>query len=212
MEFKTIKSAELYVGKLSVPAKMPCYSYSIPAKECITGSLLREVEGSVCEGCYAFERGFYNPKFNKYIYPALYRRLDSLKKPYWVDAMVFLIDKKEKSGYFRWHDSGDLQGKWHLDLIIEVAKRTPNVKHWLPTREYAMLKGYSKLPKNLIVRLSAHMVDGKPPKGDLPTSTVHSHGTEYNGKECGAYKQGNKCQDCRLCWELPKVNISYLKH
>ena len=210
MEFKTIKSAWDYIGGLSSPSKMPCYSYNIPAIECRTGSKLVGISGSVCEGCYAL-KGNYR-QYAKTITPALYRRLDSLKKPYWVDAMVYLIDKKEKSGYFRWHDSGDLQGKWHLDLIIEVAKRTPNVKHWLPTREYAMLKGYSKLPKNLIVRLSAHMVDGKPPKGDLPTSTVHSHGTGYNGKECGAYKQDNKCQDCRLCWELPKVNISYLKH
>ncbi len=211
MEFKTQKSAHKYVGGLSTPSKMPCHSYSLPAIECITGTLLRDVVGSVCEGCYAL-KGHYR-MYAKTIMPALYRRLESLKKPYWVDAMVFLIDNKEKSGYFRWHDSGDLQSKSHLDLIVQVAKRTPNVKHWLPTREYAIINSYGKLPENLIVRRSAHMVNGKPPKGGLPTSTVHTKdNADYIGTECKAYTQGGKCKDCRLCWDVPNTNISYLKH
>ena len=36
-------------------SKMPGLSYSLPAWECKTGSKLRKVKGSVCEGCYALK-------------------------------------------------------------------------------------------------------------------------------------------------------------
>ena len=52
----------------------------------------------------------------------------------WAEVMAFLIEQNS-CGYFRWHDSGDLQGQQHLDQIIEVCRLTPDVKHWLPTRE-----------------------------------------------------------------------------
>ena len=94
------------------------------------------------------------------IEPAQHARLDSLSDPLWVDAMVAHIGN---DSYFRWHDSGDLQGLGHLEKIAAVAVATPNCKHWLPTREYSMVKSYiakhGALPGNLIVRLSAMHVD-----------------------------------------------------
>ena len=49
------KEAWALVGGLSKPSKMPGWSIGIPAKECNTGSKLVNVEGSVCEGCYALK-------------------------------------------------------------------------------------------------------------------------------------------------------------
>ena len=35
-------------------------------------------------------------------------------------------------------DSGDLQSLEMLEAIAEVARQTPEVKHWLPTKEYGI--------------------------------------------------------------------------
>ena len=46
------------IGGLSSPSKMPCYSYSLPAKACKVGSKLAKLPGTTCHGCYAL-KGFY---------------------------------------------------------------------------------------------------------------------------------------------------------
>ena len=103
------------VGGLSRPSKMPGWAYGLPAKECKTGSKLREVKDSVCDGCYAL-KGCY---VFEVVQAAQYRRLKSIKNPGWVAAMVHLINSK-KSKFFRWHDSGDVQDLEHLKKIFEV--------------------------------------------------------------------------------------------
>ena len=74
------------IGGLSRPSKMPGWSYGLPAKECKTGSKLRKVKDSVCYNCYAL-KGCY---VFKVVQAAQYRRLDSIKNPGWVSAMVIL--------------------------------------------------------------------------------------------------------------------------
>ena len=134
----------------------------------------------------------------------------------WIVGMVKIIWNQE---YFRWHDSGDLQSRQHLLNIIEVARRTPHVKHWIPSREYAMVKDLGDVPPNLCIRMSGHMVDGPPPTGlGFPTSTVVTDGTH----DCPAYAQDGACsgmnentgqwEDCRKCWDTSNQNTSYPKH
>lgn len=189
-------------GGLSFPSKIPGPGYSIPAKNCVTGSKLREVKNSVCSSCYA-RRGNY-----LYTAPlqAMQRRLKSLDHPQWVDAMVTLIQRYAiASGYFRWHDSGDLQSREHFQKICMVARRTPEIRHWLPTKEYAFVKGI-KVPDNLVVRQSAHLKDKMPPT-NKPGSMVSTTGEFPKGViECEAYKRGNFCGPCRACWD-PKVKV-----
>jgi len=204
----TIKQAQAIAGTLSNPAKMPGKSTGTPAEYCQVGSKLRNVKGSVCEGCYAL-KGSYT--MYPAVKPAQERRftgvMDSQANPEpWIAAMVTMMRRQE---YFRWHDSGDLQGTWHLANIAEVARRTPNTKHWLPTREYRMVKDYTgDIPANLVVRLSAHMVDGPAPEMGYPTSTVLT--TE--GADCPSRFQDNSCGDCRRCWDSNVQNVSYHKH
>ena len=138
------------------------------------------------------------------------------------------------NNWFRWHDSGDIQGIWHLANIIEVCERTPDVNHWLPTREYEFVAGYlatgKRLPENLTVRLSAHMIDSEPvlPEhlrdalGSLPVSTVSSVSTIQSGFqivegkgsiECRAVEaRDNKCGECRACWERRVRSVNYPQH
>ena len=208
----TTKTAEAKVGTLSKPSKMPGHAYSTPAEDCITGSKLAKVKNSICSFCYARKGRYVFPNVKK----AMKKRLDSLKRSDWIDAMSFLINKKEKSGYFRWHDSGDVQGVWHLSKIAAVAKNLPHIKFWLPTREYSFATSWAqteKKPDNLNVRLSAFMKNGP-----APTRLARQYGFTTSGVSssgvftCPAPNQANQCGDCRACWDVEVDNVDYKKH
>ena len=193
---------------LSNPSKMPGRAYSLPATECKVGGRLQNVAGSTCENCYAM-RGAYVWRPTR---EAMAKRLAAIEHPQWVEAMVVMVRGQE---WFRWHDSGDLQSVQHLARIVEICEQTPETRHWLPTREKAIVREYLRaggsFPENLVVRLSAAMVDGEVPAGFEHTSTVH-HQSEAIGHECPAPSQGNACQDCRACWDRNVSNVSYRKH
>jgi hypothetical protein len=196
------KEAWDLVGGLSKPSKMPGWAYGLPAKECKTGSKLRQVKGSTCYDCYAL-KGCY---VFKVVQKAQYKRLASIKHPLWTGAMSLLINSK-KSKEFRWHDSGDVQDEDHLMKIFAVCKLTPAVQHWMPTRE-AWTKHFLPLcPKNLVVRFSMPMVD-QPASGSWPTTST----VVTSGATCPAPKQNNECKDCRQCWNPEVKNIAYGIH
>jgi len=207
-----IQDIENQIGSLSEPSKMPCFSFSIPAKRCITGMKLRDVQNSICSKCYAL-KGRY--AFRN-VQNALEQRFAGLSNPQWVSLMVEMIFKREKSGFFRWHDSGDLQSVAHLAAIVEVARQLPAIKFWLPTREFSIVANYLRentFPENLTVRLSALMFDGPAPSAiaqrlGLVTSGASS-GADFT---CPSSKQEGKCQACRACWNKNVANINYKKH
>ena len=198
------KEASKITGGLSAPGKMPEGSYNLPASACQTGAKLALVPGTPCHGCYAL-KGRY--RFSN-VQAALQRRLKSLAQPYWIPAMVVLIKGKK---HFRWHDSGDLQGAWHLRNIFEVCKRTPETMHWLPTQErkFLPLSG-STIPKNLIIRLSNAKNDTAPGQAWTHWSTVVTK--LRAGHVCPAPDQGGKCGSCRTCWDKNVKEIQYRKH
>lgn len=210
--FKTIKAAEKVAETLSQPSKMPCFSYSIPAQKCITGMKLRDIKGSVCNSCYALKGRYSFPN----VKDALFRRFETLKNPLWVDAMVFMIGKREKSGFFRFFDSGDIQGEWHLTNIVEVAKRLPQIKFWIPTREYGIVSKWlaanGSFPENVTVRLSAYMVEGEAPVELAKRLGLVSSSVSRSGFSCPSSVQEGKCRDCRACWDKNNSNISYKRH
>jgi len=206
----SVADAQAITGKLSEPTKMPGRSYSLPAAECATGGKLREIEGSTCHKCYAMKGRYTLPAQQG----AMYRRLRALDHPQWVEAMAALI-RKQSPDYFRWHDSGDLQSVEHLRKINVVAQLTPGTRHWLPTREYRIvrdyLQQYGAFADNLLVRLSAHMIGGHAPTGaGLPVSTVNVSGAGVH--VCPARHQGNRCGDCRACWSADVRHVSYPLH
>jgi len=206
---KTIKQATQIVKGLTTTTKMPSSSYSIPANKCIKGSKLRKIKGSVCSTCYAM-------KGNYVRYPAIVKaqekRRQSIKDVNWSNAMVYLIQNKkdiQTTKVFRWHDSGDLQSLEHFEKILDVCRRTPLVKHWLPTKESSLVKNYAgEIPKNLTIRLSGAMVNGNPPKY-RNTSTVT---TDKSKATCRSFENDGECGKCRACWDSDIKNITYLAH
>jgi hypothetical protein len=230
-----LAEARLIAGTLGFPSKMPGTAYALPASKCIIGAKLVQTPGSVCHGCYALT-GLYSMGN---AVKAMRRRLDGIADPRWVAAMVLLLRQKHAtkefridlglravrrglqrwrmnaSGWHRWHDSGDLQGVWHLAKICKVAAETPKIRHWLATREAKMVQDYvadgGVVPGNLVIRVSATMVGGGPPKSWPLTSTVHDKSAPI-GYVCPAPMNGHECRTCRACWMPDVPNVSYRKH
>ena len=215
MQTMNKKQAHEIHGGLTQTTKMPCQSYSLPTIACITGYKMRAIAGSICADCYA-EKGNYR-KYASNIEPAQHARLVSIDDPLWVDAMVVSIGS---DGYFRWHDSGDIQSIDHLEKIAAVARATPNCMHWLPTREYGIVSAFTAqydIPKNLIIRLSAMFID-RPvvvPASlkNIPGIAVSNvHSKTAIGTGCNAPKQNGECRNCRACWSRKVSAVSYSIH
>jgi len=198
--------------KLSDASKMPCKSWSISAgdtcpgsKDFVTGEWV-----DACEICYA-RGGFYLMpvvravrEFNK----------KDWKRAEWENDMVKLLSPME---LFRWFDSGDM---YHLGLakkIRNVMARTPNTKHWLPTRQHkfdkfkGVLSEMEQLP-NVIVRYSSDSISGGLVDG-LNSSTIIPYvETPTTATVCLAYDRKGKCGDCRACWDKSIKVIAYPAH
>lgn len=229
MDPLTVRAANAIAGELGEPSKMPGYAYGLSAKYCNVGSKLREIPGSICSSCFALT-GWYRSW--RPLLKGHDKRERGIRHEQWVDAMVVLINRYcvGDDAFFRWHDSGDIRGLWHLKKIASVCLQTPTVRHWLPTREYDVVAAFlaegHAIPDNLTIRLSAHMIDCEPvvpaELAHLPTSTVssipliRSDVKIMDGKgsvECRAVEtRGNKCGPCRACWDRRVTNVGYPQH
>jgi len=187
---------------------------------------MAKVAGSICASCYA-DKGLYAAYANT-IKPAQFSRLDAVWQAMenheyaqgWISGMVAMIGR---DAFFRWHDSGDLQGLAHLELIADVCRATLGTRHWLPTREYGTVKefiakhGRDAIPGNLTIRLSAMYADCavEIPASlrdirNITASNVHTPGAIVHGMACNAPAQGGACKDCRACWT--DAVVSYELH
>lgn len=215
-----IKDAKRIVGGLGEPGKMPGPSYGLSTDVCHVGGKLRKIEGSVCIGCYA-RMGRYGMdsvrKAHARRLRAVKRALrDNVARAEFVQAMKVLLRRVE---YMRWHDSGDLVSVDHLGLVCEVARATPHVKHWLPTKELGRVLQYrqdNEIPCNLVIRVSSFMVGDKPidvPEG-INTCTTHANASERVAGFCPAVMNHSTCDDCgcRKCWDKSVKNVSYGHH
>lgn len=206
----TYDEAWTAVGGLSVPSKMPCHSWSVSAFRCNVGMKLAKVVNSVCSSCYA-TRGNYRYANVK---SAHERRWQAVKGKAFVPGMAFLL-KCLGNSYFRWLDAGDVTPLM-LEKIVEIARLTPDVKHWLPTKEYKVVTDFLKaggvLPPNLCVRLSSYMNDESGPIVLATRLGLTISEVRREGYTCPASKQDNRCLDCRACWDKKVFCIGYKKH
>lgn len=220
--FKSMKEAMIHIRSLSNPSKMNTFGYSISAHKCNVGGKLAKIEGSVCSLCYA-KKGRY---VFKIVQKCMAMRLDLLTNdPLWVDAMIYLLNKKmykgKKLDIFRWHDSGDIQSLEHLSKIAEIAEQTPQIEHWLPTKESPLVREWiktHKIPENLNIRVSASMINGTPTHVDgCTTSIVVTKDMlgKTDGFDCPVYadpNHGKGCGDCEACYKKTVTNINYQAH
>jgi hypothetical protein len=211
-----IKELENSLGTLSVPSKMPSYSFSIPAQKCITGSKLRLKKNSTCSSCYALKGRYVFPNVKEALFNRL-NKMNSLGFDKWTELMTELIARKEKSGFFRWHDSGDLQSIDHLKAIVQIANNLPQIKFWLPSREVKIIKDYindgNVIPDNLNIRISAFFIGSALNPKELKRLGCTGSSVGFKSSfNCPSSKQGNKCLDCRACWNKSVDNVNYHLH
>lgn len=203
------------VGGLSQTDKMPGLSWGIPSSECKTGARLAKTAGNTCHDCYT-KRGRY---VSGAVRGALARRLAAWRAGRrnwraWAEAFARVIDASDRTGYFRWFDSGDLQDLDMLHAIVHVAELLPGRRFWLPTQEHRMILRYLEdggtIPANLIIRLSSREVDGPPPAIaaalGLPTSGTSRQPEKWT---CMAHVQNNRCLACRACWDPAVSRVIY---
>lgn len=225
MKKLTFKDLIADTGTLSAPSKMPCHGTSTSAYDCKVGGFLRTIKGSVCSKCYACTANYQYPSVKQ----AHADRLSKITGPNWVESMAEHITRRCED-VFRWHDSGDLQSAQHLRRIVAIARLTPNIQHWLPTKEFGLVLTYlrhgNEFPDNLTVRISAPMMGALFQKHTnktvrklqeqfeqlvllygLPTSTVDDPDAELT---CPAKAQAGKCLDCRRCWDKSVANVNYI--
>jgi hypothetical protein len=226
-----IKEAEENVGGLSSPSKMPTCGWSISAFDCRVGSVLATREGSACFRCYARKGRYVFPKVQN----ALRRRLQKwhADRVMWRASMVYLMHHKKaivKSGCFRWFDSGDLQNVQMLSDIVYVALETPQIRHWLPTKEYKLIREfqsniYFPKPTNLIIRVSHPYTDKVFVNGPRHNSVIFNADRFADGFDkidddidygsysfCPSSFQKNSCGECRACWDSKIETIVYKAH
>ena len=201
------------IGGISQTSKMPCGSWSLSAFWCKNGSKLNKIKNSSCFGCYALSGNYI--RYRDHMLKSYTKKLNAYNDntELFIESFIEYLNRFEKSGHFRWFDSGDLQNYNMLLSIVKIAKNTPNIKHWLPTKEYALITRYKKefknFPKNLIVRVSAPMLDTKIKGFKYTSSIVKNSNLKSN---CDAYKNKGKCLDCRLCWDKSIKDITYKYH
>ena len=222
---------------LTAPAKMPGYSWSIPAgKTCPSArATVKEYgQAAVCASCYVVDLETGNGRGN-YRFPTVQtaqaRRFSWLLRclkndpQEAVDGLVALVSAAVEftgDNVFRVHDSGDLFNAAYIDVWHGVAVALPDVKFWIPTREYlrdvqlpalrrlASLQNVSVRPSAAVVGQAAPIVDGLSAgtavalPGDVPTGHKVCPATSTDEASCDAH-------DCRMCW-TKDIPVAYMAH
>lgn len=224
----TLKQAKTLGVVTKGNSKVHGSTFSVNPRSCNVGGKLVNVKGSTCSGCYALKLAKVYPSALASWENNLQIWLEALaNNPIeWIESMVFQIRKisankakkgEKGAGYHRWFAAGDLPNMDALRAIVAVAKATPEIQHWLPTREKGLVAKYlatnlEGFPTNLNVRVSAAMVDGAPVSiAGATTSTVHN-AKGAQGFSCPAYDNDGSCGDCTACWSKNVANVSYKKH
>jgi len=212
------------IVKLSSPGKLPCKSWSLPARQTCTGS--RDKHGNIklsCASCYAV-KGNYTWKATK--------ALREFNRRNWRDTdwVMQISDMLQDSDVFRWFDSGDIYHPKLAEKIYEVMKTTAT-QHWLPTQSYSnpkvlpWLQKMQKLP-NVMVRYSSGQINGGFLKQHGSTIVQLKQIREGNISEekihvCKVYKDPQtgydvrKCDEggkCRACWSKEVPVVAYVMH
>lgn len=199
--------------KLSITSKLDgIRSWSLQALETCPGSIASPgVLVDACKGCYATTGNYMFPNVKA---PRAYNKED-WQRLEWVEEMVQALDSDR---YFRWFDSGDMYALGLAEKMLEVMKRTPWVKHWLPTRmhkfpKFALVLSEMQALPNVMVRPSSDSINGEFLHGTHGSTIVENPDSLPSGVTlCRAYENAGKCSGCRACYDKTVAVIAYPAH
>lgn len=199
--------------RISVTSKLDgVRSWSLQARETCPGSI--DANGELvpaCAGCYAVGGNYRYPNVRE---PRIENR-DDWQRPEWVSDMVAAL---RNDRFFRWFDSGDMYALPLAEKILEVMTRTPDVRHWLPTRMHKFSKFASVIARmqalpNVMVRPSSDSVTGEYTAGVHGSTIVPSIDQVPAGATlCHAANNAGKCGACRACYSKDVPVVAYVAH
>lgn len=215
------------VRLLTEARKMPCVSWSLPARESCPHSV--HTPGAICESCYADKGNYTRYKNVKRAQRARYEWAKACMRTAegraaFIAHMVATIRRIRSLRYFRVHDSGDFFNPVYVRCWTEIVRQLRRVRFWFPTRAHraftfnagtAMAEIWSEALlelaalRNATVRPSADNFEDPAPM--VPGLAAGSTACEA-GFTCPAPQQGNYCRSCRACWDRPRVAVSYHRH
>jgi Gene product 88 len=198
--------------RISKTSKLGCLSWSLQALDTCPGS--KSTTGGLvpaCSGCYATTGNYRYPNV---IAPREHNRTD-WERDDWADDMVAALAKET---HFRWFDSGDMFSVKLARKMLDVMRRTPWCKHWLPTRMHKFSKFQAIIRDmqslfNVMVRPSSDDIDGTYTAGIHGSTIIPNADDAPTGVTvCGAYSREGKCGPCRACWDKTVAVIAYPAH
>jgi hypothetical protein len=71
-----------------------------------------------------------------------------------LNSIVSKNKKKNVKTVLRWNDSGDMLSDKYFEIVMDVARLTPDVQHYAYTKEVNKAKSYTNLPSNFIFNYS----------------------------------------------------------
>ena len=179
---------------LSEPQKMPCPTFSIPARKACPFAVFGE--NAICSDCYACKGRYQMPNV---IAPRMARFAwvcESLKTQNGrADLVRRIVEaiKATNTKYFRGHDSGDVFNPQYVQVWVDICSQLPDVRFWFPTRAWqdgtgkpnrrmlTALRELATLP-NVVVRPSAlYFGDCAPRVHGLSAGSTASHAETASG-------------------------------
>jgi len=153
---------------------------------------------NICKHCYsqAMLTGS-----RKNCQDAFQRNSDLLSKHYLEDDEIPYIN----AAIFRFHGHGELINPMHFRNLCAIASANPQTTFALWTKQKGIVQKYSYLlPRNLILVYSNAKLD------DIMTEPPEHFDKVFNNitnKDEWANCTGQKCIDCRLCYEFNDTNV-----
>lgn len=205
--------------------KLDFTDYSLSAFDCVTGTKLRKLKNSVCSNCYAC-KGQYRFSNVQNCYKI---RKSIINNSLWkIETYLPILLQHYKKQYFRWNSSGDIQSVEHLQAIVNIALKCPEITFWLPTKEIKFVHKFiknNKIPSNLIIRISNYFINdnkfwASKSLKNMHFSTVDLDDSKKINKfsiDCPAYKSRKntdlgRCGGCKACYNSKVKNINYKSH
>lgn len=193
------------------------WAHEILSLGCLNSEkMIRLLDRAFAEGDHG--RGFLAEQGLSPIEPTLalrQRRFAEDRRRQWIELMSELVSYSCRgSRYLRWDDRVDLTGVEHLESIAEVVRRTPDIRHWLPTRAHETVRTFlasreEGFPPNLLVRIGATAQNVPAPQVAALTTSTIERSAPPSERRCPAEGPNGKCGECRMCWSSATRNVSF---
>lgn len=159
------------------------------------------------KGCYAKNLMRYKGVLNAYIKNSLLY----IKDPKGTQQKI--LNKIPFAGMFRWHVSGDILNAEYFNMMVDIAKKRPNVLFMAFTKKFEIVNSFlndSDLPENLNIIFSHWKGENVPNPNNLPLSVVrfkkdeNIHLDGLNLTECPSNDKNwnGSCATCAICWKM----------